>query len=126
MFLTELELRATEPGEWALLAPLKWSGDNWMITVPDGFITDLASIPRLLRGAINQNGASRRPAVLHDWLYCSQICSRRTADHLFLCALKADGLGFLSRWAMYSAVRSAGWIYYGQREGMGLQDEDFM
>lgn len=126
MFLNDLELRATDPGEWVLLSPLRWSGEEWNIIVPDGFITDLASIPKVFRGVFDQNGASRRSAVLHDWLYCSQICSRRTADYLFLCAMKADGVGFVTRRLMYTAVRAGGWRYYGQREGMGLQNEDFL
>lgn len=111
MFTTSLDLRATEPGEWELLAPLKWSAAE-SITVPAGFITDLASLPRLVRPVLDRNGMSRRPAVLHDWLYAGQCLSRANADRLFLDAMAADGVGWAKRWSMYGAVRAAGWRYY--------------
>lgn len=122
MFLTSLDLRAAEPGEWILIAPLKWARSGVKLTVPAGFITDLASLPRLVRPVLDRNGLSRRPAVLHDWLYCSKQGSRADADRLFRKALKAEGMGRLARWSMYIGVRAGGWIYWKSRCGLVLED----
>lgn len=124
MFKSRLRLEATEPGEWALIRDMEWDGAGFRVIVPKGFITDLASIPRIFRAMFDRNGLSRRPAVLHDWLYCSQKYSRSTADWLFLQALKAEGVGLLTRQAMYAGVRAGGWIYYGRRKD-GLNHDDF-
>lgn len=121
MFKTSLDLRASEPGEWELLAPLRWDGAV-SVTVPAGFITDLASIPRLTRPVLDRNGASRRAAVLHDWLYCLKKGTRKAADDLFLEAMKADGVGFATRWLMYTGVRTGGWLYWGRRDGLEIDD----
>jgi hypothetical protein len=77
-----------------------------------------------LRPVLNVNGPSRAPAVLHDWLYCSQLCSRKDADRLFRFALACEGVGLVARHAYYAGVRLGGWAYYGQRES-GLNHEDF-
>ena len=85
-FQTPLDLRAYQPGEWLLLSPLEYRSDSHGhgFTVPKNFITDLASIPRVLRGVFDQNGVSRPAAVLHDYLYCARLTTRAEADGLFL------------------------------------------
>ena len=121
-FITPLDLRAHVPGEWLLLSPLKYQSGATVITAPAGFVTDLASIPALFRPLLNSNGRSRRSAVLHDWLYCTKEGARADADSLFLEALKADGVGFAERWAMYLGVRAGGWMYWGKRDGLSADD----
>lgn len=123
-FSGPLDLRAHLPGEWLLLSSVAYSArDGRQITVPAGFITDLASIPPLLRPVFDPADASRLPAVLHDWLYCSQQMTRAQADGLFLEALERSGVGFVRRWAMYAGVRAGGWLYWNRRDG--LTQEDF-
>jgi hypothetical protein len=122
-FLSDLELRATEPGEWALLSALIYmaaTGKRYI--VPRGFITDLASIPRPVRGLFSQTGLSRRPAVLHDFLYCAQFTTRAEADNLFLEALKYEGAGWAMRYAMFLGVRAGGWLYWNKRDGIDPDD----
>src|SRR5690606_27796302 len=72
--------------------------------------TDLASIPRIFRWLLNQNGNSRRPAVLHDYLYRMQPISRAEADAIFRRALEAEGVILPGRWLYWSGVRMGGWI----------------
>ena len=105
-FIGSLNLRAYKPDEWVLLSPLRWG--PYLIT--KGFITDLASIPRLARPLLDPNGESRVPAVFHDFLYSTQPVTRAEADQFFLDAMKACGIGFATRYAMYWGVRSGGWI----------------
>lgn len=126
-FDAPLDLRAHVPGEWLLLRPFGYVPEGWSvpITVPAGFVTDLASIPALLRPVFDRNDASRQPAVLHDWLYCEQPCDRDLVDSLFLEALERAGVGFLRRWAMYAGVRAAGWLYWQARDRNPLNPDDF-
>lgn len=122
-FSTPLDLRAHVPGEWVLLADLVYrSSDGRIYRVPSRFITDLASIPRIARPAIDRNGKSRRPAVLHDWLYCLHADTRAEADALFLEALQAEGVGLIIRRAMWLAVRAGGWVYWNARAGVTTED----
>lgn len=59
-----------------------------MITVPSGFVPDGASIPRILHIAIPTTGWYGRAAIIHDYLYWSQLCTREQADNLMLIAMK--------------------------------------
>ncbi|AUN95393.1 DUF1353 domain-containing protein [Pseudazoarcus pumilus] len=111
MFLGELIIRdGQRSGEWVLHAPFVWQTDDERIVVPEGFRTDLASIPRLFQGLIPVNGRHRRAAVLHDYLYVVQDRSRSAADRLFLTAMESVGVRWSQRWVMYAAVRVGGWL----------------
>lgn len=119
------------PDEWVVLDPLITLRSNGInadkIIVPRGFITDLASIPRVFRGAFNVNGLLRAPAVIHDWLYCSQRYSRAEADTILMEAMEARGMDKATRYAVYAAVRTFGWRYYNKRKAaLGLNAEDFV
>jgi hypothetical protein len=89
-----------------LLEPITW-GD---ITVPAGFVTDFASVPRALWILIPPQGRHSFAAVVHDWLYQSQQLTRREADRLFRLSLRATGSGNCKAWAMYLGVRLGGWV----------------
>lgn len=110
MFTTPLDLRADAPGKWILLRDLIWHTATERYVVPAGFVTDLASIPGALRGILQQNGRSRRAAVLHDFLYRFQPIARAAADKLFLTALAADGVISLGRGLYYLGVRCGGFL----------------
>lgn len=86
------------------------------ITVPQGYVTDLASIPFFARWLLPQAGHSARAAVLHDWL-CARYDVRATA--VFNEALKADGAGPIRRWLMVPFV----WLAtYPQLHWKWMQD----
>ena len=117
-FSTPLDLRATNPGEWRLLSPLVYTSSTGDIyIVPTGMITDLASIPKILRPAIDRNGLSRPAAVLHDYLYLIGSLSRKQADHLFLEALLSCGVGSFVAKGMYWSVRAFGGGRYAEYSG---------
>jgi hypothetical protein len=115
MFLTPLDLQADpQPDYWLVGRPLVWCDPVYgRIEAPAGFRTDLASIPRLFRNlpAFDPNGASRRPAVIHDWLYSSRVgyrYGRDFADSFLRTALLAEGAGIWAARAFYWAVRVGG------------------
>ncbi len=117
-FSTPLDLRATNPGEWQVISPLVYtSNDGNIYIVPTGMITDLASIPKLLRPAIDRNGLSRPAAVLHDYLYLIGSLSRKQADELFLEALLSCGVNSVVAKGMYWAVRAFGGGRYAEYSG---------
>jgi len=123
-FTTRCRLDTYKPGEWVLCNDLKFlTPGGTTVTVPRGFITDLASIPRLVQllPGFDVNGASRKPAVLHDYLYCVQLYTRSICDELFYHALLAEGVQPLTARLFYRGVRIGGWMYYDKRsEGLDV------
>jgi hypothetical protein len=122
MFTTPLDLRAHTPGRWYFLAPLVWVRDDERIEVPTNFITDLASIPRLLRWLFDRNGRSRRAAALHDWLYAMQTTTRWHADWLFLEALAEEGMRRIPRTLYWLGVVVGGWWAWRQNGKRPITD----
>jgi hypothetical protein len=83
------------------------AGNPFLVRVPKGFVTDLASIPRIFRFFFVKNGRHRAAAIPHDYLCrLGKKVSRVTADKIFLEAMKVLGVPRRRRWPMYWAVRS--------------------
>jgi len=82
------------------------------ITVPADYISDLASIPRSLWVLLPPWDVHCKAAVIHDWLYDSQPCTRKDADLVFLNMMEGAGAGYVKRHTIYRAVRlGAGWAW---------------
>ena len=88
---------------------LDGNGRTW--TVPTGYITDFASVPRLPLAYWWTGDTAHMSAVLHDWL-CTDVypdlMSWREAADLFREAMIAEGTPAWRRWMMYWAVRLFG------------------
>ncbi|NMF98373.1 DUF1353 domain-containing protein [Aromatoleum toluolicum] len=107
-----------QDGEWILETPVWYrTASGADLVVPSGFVTDLASIPRLLHAVMPVNGAHRAAAILHDWLYETQQFTRAQSDCLFLAAMADSGVGLAQRYAMYAGVRVGGWLPWSRRAG---------
>lgn len=75
------------------------------IIVPAGVVSDFASVPRFFWRVISPIDADvRMPAIVHDFLYTSQIWSKKVADRIFLEALIAHQAPRWKANAMYQAV----------------------
>ena len=100
----------TDGRNWIVKEPLTYrvGVSNDSVTVPRGFVTDLASIPPALQSLIQQNGPHLLPAVVHDYLYWKQTCTRAQADQLLLLAMVENKVPVSDRGAIYGAVRAAG------------------
>lgn len=85
-------------------------GSDNFITVPEGFRTDLASVPWPAVMFIPVNGKYNQAAVLHDYGYYSQTRSRKEVDDIFLESMAILGVPFWKRQIMYRAVRLGGWL----------------
>ena len=104
MFATPLRVEKIGKNTWELLTPLVYKGSE-IIVVPQGFKTDFASVPRPAWWfCAPAAGNHAKPAVLHDFL-CETSSDQKRTDNLFLEAMKANGVGWSKRHALYWAVR---------------------
>lgn len=78
---------------WVLEAPMTYDRrDGWPpIIVPRGFVTDLTSVPKSLRSFVSVVGPYVRAAVLHDYLFWTQGCTRGQADRIMYYAMIDSG-----------------------------------
>ncbi|CAN7403176.1 DUF1353 domain-containing protein [Acidovorax sp. LjRoot129] len=139
-FTTALDLRRVEDvsrdgrGTWVLLAPLGFECSSIGAgSVPAGFVTDLASVPRLPVAFFLAGGLAHAAAVLHDWLYTTHQVDRATADALFEEAAIACGVSPWRAWVMWLGVRAGGassWAATGPAQpanvAIQIQQEGFL
>jgi hypothetical protein len=97
---------------WIVKQPLVYrvgvSHDS--VVVPVGFVTDFASIPPELQSIIQQSGPYQLPALVHDWLYWSQSCTRWQADGILLLAMIEHKVQPEQQYAIYGGVVAFGWV----------------
>ena len=91
---------------WVVTAPLTYQiGDSpHRITVPQGFVTDFASIPRVFHALLAPTGRPGRGAIVHDYLYWEQPCTREQADWILLLAMMESGVDVVTRQLVYKVV----------------------
>jgi hypothetical protein len=99
--------------DWIVLDPVVYLiGDTAdSIEVPAGFVTDLASIPRQFWGPplyLTPTGQYSRAAIIHDYLYWSQKCSREQADRLLVIAMKESKVVPFDEALIYKGVNVGG------------------
>lgn len=93
-----------------LLAPFRYYSSYGTIEAPEGFLTDLASIPRPFWPFLSPSGPWMGPAVIHDLLYSplNTRYTRKQADAIFKEAMFNAGLDWPRREAIFLAVRAFG------------------
>lgn len=106
------------PGRWILFNDLEYVGETETWTVPAGYVTDFASVPRALIWLVRPYGAYTRAAVLHDYLITDEIPRRsitsRDVDGVFRRVMREAGVRPAVRWTMWAAVR-AGALFSRER-----------
>jgi hypothetical protein len=81
-------------------------------TIPVGFITDGASIPKFLTGILPRVGPSyTTPAVIHDYMYKKGV-NKFYADFTFLLNCIRFKTNIPLSVIFYLAVSTVGWFYY--------------
>jgi hypothetical protein len=132
---------------WGLQRPLTYSPGNgeFSITVPAGFVTDLASVPRWGWLIIPPDGPWVKAAIIHDYLYATggtgiwkghepsmtrpQPYSRRETDRIMREAMENRGVGRIARSIIYAAVRiggGPGWGVGGASRSTSEQADRFI
>lgn len=100
-------------GVWDLHTELRYiSGIIGEVSVPVGFKTDFASVPRVPIVFDIMGNRAHAAATIHDYLYATGAVSRKTADRVFKEACMASGISKTRSWLMYAAVRMFGWRRY--------------
>ena len=135
-FLTPLQLEYLDGRRWKVLSPFEYhlgapEGVE-VISIPIGFITDFASIPRALWSLLPPTGGYGKAAVVHDWLYQVRIVAdtsktpvglrlveRGEADALLREGMEVLGVSRATRWTIFTGVRIGGggtWRRYRNQE----------
>ena len=119
-FLTSLVMEnATDQddGKWRLTQPLIYDSDvaKQVIVVPSGFVTDLASVPRVPIAFMLAGATSNEASVVHDFLYTSHIVDRETADAVLREASAVTGVPAWRRGIMWAAVRAFGGSHWDSK-----------
>lgn len=96
--------------------------NGFTVTVPEGFSTDFASIPRGFWNIWDKHDLRYRvPAIIHDYLYMTPhlVFSRAFADAEFRRMLIIEGVKPAQAWLFWAAIRIFGntnWKYYKDEE----------
>lgn len=102
-------VRQFDDTDWRLEEQVVYAGRTDTFTVPEGTLTDFASVPRVFAWLVPKYGRYTAAAVLHDHLVRVERpagrISPRDADGLFRRAMRELGVPFLQRWFMWGAVR---------------------
>ena len=114
----ELVLKWDKADRWVIHAPYHVSLDDVGLIIPTGFKTDLTSIPITLWGVLSPMGAYTPAAILHDYLYWLQACTKERADFIFLEAMRSLGIKEILALALYRGVKNFGhtaWNNHSER-----------
>jgi hypothetical protein len=126
MFLNRLCLDAADDsdnGAWIFKEDLCYRSEHMaklklaafpdgLVTVPAGFQTDFASVPRLPVVYLLVGGRARYASCVHDFLYSKSGVSRRDADAVFYEAACLGGGSKPLSWLMWLGVRLGGSGHY--------------
>jgi len=82
------------------------------IVVPEGYATDLASVPSVFHPIVSVFGNYNRASICHDFLYQNhgvlvdgQKLTRAQCDRIFFDLMVADGVAVWQAVVMWGAVR---------------------
>ena len=78
------------------------------VNVPRGFVSDLASIPRVFWQVLTPQGRYAYAAVVHDYLYWVQTRPRDEADEILKYAMQDSGVDASTVTIIFTAVREFG------------------
>lgn len=96
---------------------------NKTIVVPEGFVTDLASVPVGLWNILPKQGPWDKAAVVHDYLYVMNGVTRKEADGVLLEAMQDLKVSAWQSRLIYMGVRVGGWLpWKNYREGRSNGD----
>jgi len=124
-FLDELDVTPLPDGQlWRLNKNFRYQSDVYgaLITVPAGFVTDLASTPREVWSIFPPWGPYGWAATVHDFLYRVQFVTRDMADSVLREGMRAHGVNENTVAIVYDAVRLFGRVAWSEN-ARRLRDE---
>lgn len=117
-FITRLQVQPAtgkDDGQWQLVADLVYQSDvaKQTFTVPKGFVTNFASVPRIPIVYELAGDTSSEAATVHDFLYSTHPVSRAVADAVLREASAVTDVPGWRRQLMWAGVRVFGWSHWG-------------
>lgn len=115
-FITPVCIKPYKDYRYSICHDVKFIVKKQIFTIPKGFKTDLASIPKIAWPIMAPSHSDLiRAAIVHDWFY-RMTCdfNRKDTDLIFYYMLKNDGVSTIRAFLMYYAVRFFGWNYYNE------------
>jgi hypothetical protein len=112
-FLSTLELAVISDNKFNLIEDFHVAISGKLLTIPKGFTTDLASVPRIPIAYLAVGARGHKAAVVHDYLYLNKLFPRSHCDAVFREGLKECGLSWWEVYTMYLGVRIGGGFCYG-------------
>lgn len=110
-FTGDLTLRKIRRSkDWVLIDPLTYVDSyEHSFTIPAGFKTDLASVPRLCQWLYPKSDDYDAEACLHDYMY-SRVYNRYLCDWVFLDAMISEGVKPWKYIGLFLGVRLGGYF----------------
>ena len=117
------KVRGKKPTWWRVTSPVMcYDTDGSRYVIPAGFVSNFASIPRILFLFFAPHGLSAIPSIKHDYRYIHLIGvekhgfwkARAAADRQYRLDLLDEGMGCCGAWLMWLGVRALGWYNWGQ------------
>lgn len=93
------------------------------VTVPVGFVTDFASIPRIFWSALRPDGTYTYPAIVHDYLYWMQERPKDDADQILKFGMEDLSVDSVSSIAIYNGVHFFGGSAWDSNKKLKSQGE---
>ena len=115
--LTPLKTAKIGPALWILLEDMVFNTPKGQFTVPAGYLTDHASVPRMFTSFVPPvKSALAEASILHDWFYNkdSEDVPREFADLCLKEICKANGGSSTLAGLAYRAVRIGGGSLYNK------------
>lgn len=108
-FRSGIQVRPVDGVRWELLQPLSYEGGFQTFTIPAGYITDFASVPRVVVWLLPPFGDYTAAAIVHDWLITDilphKLITSRDVDGIFLRIMRELDVKPRRRWMLWAGVR---------------------
>lgn len=103
--------------DWVLHEDYYVKSKHFSFVIPKGFVTDLASVPKVLWNLYPPFGLYTGAAVAHDYLYrtTKMKVTREQADELFKEQMLLAGVRSTQAQLMYLTVSAFGWTAFQKR-----------
>jgi len=118
-FTTPLVMDKIGEKEWILLKTFEYHVGCYpsteIIIVPEGFHTDLASIPKIFWPILPPDGPYGKAALVHDYCYRFACYNRKRSDEIFLEGMEVLKVEEWKQTTMFHSVRLFGWHAWNKR-----------
>jgi hypothetical protein len=112
-FTTNFKGELIGNNRWRNIEPFEYHVNTYpsdeVITVPIGFETDFASIPRIFWSILSPIDKHGKAAVIHDFCYYHGLYTRKVCDMIFREGMRVLNVKPWKATTMYYVLRVTGW-----------------